>query len=300
MSGISRRQMLMGLATLSLGGCASSPRSGGSASYGYGAAPVQDFRRKATNGPVSNPSQVGLDGIIDLNHHSNVSDFTLASQAGTLRAVIHKASEGNDWFDPLYAQRRVMAAQAGLWWGAYHFGTRMHSGAEQARAFLGAAQPDGETLLVLDLELNERVPGNSMTLSQAEDFVATIMAATGRLPLLYVQPSWADGQVNRRTGQSLGGAIQPGSLLAGCDLWLADYRQEPELPAAWAERGWRLWQYAGDGGPGGSGPFGPLSRAVPGVDRCDRNVFGGDVAALAAYWSGSSRGGTTRVSSASS
>jgi len=288
---LSRRQMMMGLAALSLSGCASPPPR--MASRPYEPQPQTlppsrqtSLRRKATQGPVSNPSDYGLDGIIDLNHHSAIQDFTIARQQGGLRAVIHKASEGNDWLDPLYASRRRMAEQAGLWWGAYHFGTRQHSGEEQATAFLSAAQPGPQTLLVLDLELNERIPANSMTLPQAEQFAAAVLAATGRLPLLYVQPSWADGEANLRFGQSLGGAITPGSLLAGCDLWLADYRQEPELPAAWAGRGWRFWQYAGDNGPGGAGPFGPLSRSMPGVDRCDRNVFRGDDLALGRYWTG--------------
>ncbi|HVI51853.1 MAG TPA: glycoside hydrolase family 25 protein [Candidatus Sulfotelmatobacter sp.] len=282
MSGVSRRQVVMGLAALGLSGCASAPPRRVEAPASY--APAVIARRKATTGPVSNPSDVGLDGVIDLNHHSSIMDFGMARQYGGLKAVIHKASEGNDWFDPLYAQRRVMAEEAGLLWGGYHFGTRMHSGAEQARAFLAAAQPGPQTLLVLDLELNERVPTNSMTLPQAEEFAATVMAVTGRLPLLYVQPAWADGETHRRTGQSLCGAIAPGSLLSGCDLWLADYRMEPELPAAWAGRGWRFWQYAGDNGAGGSGPFGPLSRAMPGVDRCDRNVFSGDETGLGRYW----------------
>jgi lysozyme len=84
----------------------------------------------------------------------------------------------------------------------------------------------------------------------------------------------------------LGGSITPQSILAGCELWLADYRVEPELPMAWASRGWRLWQYAGDDVRGGGGPFGPLSRAVEGVDRCDRNLFAGDLPSLYQFWTG--------------
>ena len=139
-------------------------------------------------------------------------------------------------------------------------------------------------MIALDLELNERAPGNSMTLGQAEEFAGAIWATTGRLPLVYVQPAWADGETLARSGQSLGGAIGPRSILAACDLWLADYRMEPELPSAWAGKGWRFWQYAGDGGPNGVGPFGPLARVVAGIDRCDRSLFGGDAIALQRYW----------------
>lgn len=274
---LSRRHLLAGLGAMALSGCASAPSPSNR---------MVRQRPKATPGPVMNPADVGLNAVIDLNHHNAIQDLSMAQLYGGLRGVIHKASEGNDWFDPLYAVRRDMAAQAGLLWGGYHFGTRMHSGAEQARFFLQVTQAAPGTLLALDLELNERVPGNSMTLDQAEDFVRTVYAATGRLPLLYVQPSWADGEAISRYGQSLNGAIGADSALAACDLWLADYRMEPELPSAWAGRSWRFWQYAGDGPTGGQGAFGPLSRTLPGVERCDRNVFAGDEAALTAYWAG--------------
>ena len=33
---------------------------------------------------------------------------------------------------------------------------------------------------------------------------------------------------------SLGGAVSPDSVLSRCDLWLADYREQPEVPYAWA------------------------------------------------------------------
>jgi len=255
---------LAGLAALPLAACAAAPIP-------------QPQRPRATSRTVTVPADFGLDTVIDINHANQVSDFAQLRRG--VQAVIHKASEGNDWFDPLYARRRQQAEAVGLLWGAYHFGTRQHPGAEQAAAFLAAAKPGPATLLALDLELNERWPANSMQLGQAEDFVATVLWATGRLPLLYVQPAWADGAALR--GQSLGGAIGPGSILARCDLWLADYRDQPELPLGWAGRGWQLWQYAGDGG---HGPFADSAQRVAGVDRCDRNLFFGDDAALGRWW----------------
>jgi lysozyme len=221
-----------------------------------------------------------------MNHFSVVTDFALMRSRGNILAVVHKASEGGDWVDPLYAARRDQAETAGLLWGAYHFGTHQYSGAQQAAAFLAAAQPGPSTLMALDLEPNERNPANSMDIGQAEEFVRTIYQMTGRLPVVYVHPTWANGNPYGRNRASLGGSITPQSILAGCELWLADYRVEPELPMAWASRGWRLWQYAGDDVRGGGGPFGPLSRAVEGVDRCDRNLFAGDLPSLYQFWTG--------------
>ena len=48
---------------------------------------------------------------------------------------------------------------------------------------------------------------------------------------------------------------------------------------AWAARGWRLWQYAGDQTQG-DGAFGDASRTVAGVSHCDRNLFAASQAGL--------------------
>lgn len=231
--------------------------------------------------PATGPGG-GIDAVIDISHLVQVSDFNLVRRHGVL-AVIHKATEGGDWTDSLYAVRRTQAQQAGLLWGAYHFGTRQYPGEDQARAFLAAARPGPDTVMALDFEPNERHPANSMRLAQAEAFVRTIQAETGRLPLLYTHPNWANGVRCGRSGLSLGVAIDRHSILARCELWLADYRDTPELPMAWADRGWRLWQYCGDDSVEDSA-YGTTSRGVAGVDHCDRNLFAGDTRKLYRFW----------------
>jgi lysozyme len=228
---------------------------------------------------------VGLNAVIDINHASRVVDFASARQSSRILGVIHKCTEGVGWSDPAYNSRRDGAEGAGLLWGAYHFGTAQYPGDVQARAFLAAARPGPDTLLALDLELNERAPGNSMTIDQAEVFVRTVYDLTGRLPLLYTHPAWADGEKMGKAGRSLGGAVMPGTVLAACDLWLADYRNWPELPSAWAVKGWHLWQYAGDGEYGRKSPFGAHVRGVQGIERCDRNLsVAADEMALRRWW----------------
>jgi len=120
-----------------------------------------------------------------------------------------------------------------------------------------------------------------MTLAQAEAFVRTVYKMTKRSPLIYTSAKWANGEPIGVGRTSLGGAIGAQSVLARCDLWLSDYRETPQLPAAWDGRGWRLWQYAEN--------INDLTaRAVPGVFQCDRNVFSGDKAALYRFWQGRS------------
>ncbi len=272
---ISRRSLLGGiggLATPVLTGCASR-RS------------LAPARAIAEAAPAA-----GLDAVIDLSHNVAVTDLALAKRRNNILGVIHKASEGGDWIDLAYAERRAMAEAAGMLWGAYHFGTHQYSGAEQAAAFLAAARPGPTTLMALDLEPNELNLANTMNLSQAEAFVEAVYRSTGRLPLVYTHPIWANGEAYGRFRISLDRAVDSRSILARCDLWLADYRDQPELPLAWARRGRRLWQYAGDENGDRGGALGPLSRAVAGVEKCDRNLFAGDAAALYRYWN---RGGGT-------
>lgn len=226
----------------------------------------------------------GLDAVIDLSHNVTVDDFASVRRSNIL-AVVHKATEGGDWTDPSYGVRRQQAERAGLLWGAYHFGTRQYSGSDQALAFLAAVRPGPTTLMALDFEPNDANPRNTMTLAQAEAFVLTVHQSTGRMPLLYTHPAWANGVPYGRRRLSLREPITSASLLARCDLWLADYREMPELPFAWADRGWRLWQYAADE-TDDSRAYGDTSRAIAGVSHCDRNLFAGDESALYRYWKG--------------
>lgn len=107
-----------------------------------------------------------FDGIIDLSHNNTI-DLAAAQQAG-IAAVIHKATQGTSFDDPMYAQRRAQAQQLGLLWGAYHFGT---SGdvAQQMTRFLQRAQLGPGDVAVLDFETNPS--GGSMNVADAEMFV---------------------------------------------------------------------------------------------------------------------------------
>lgn len=267
---IPRRRLLAGLAglsSLSLAGCGSR-RAPNTAAVPQG-------------GPSWSPKAEGLDAVIDISHNVRVSDFSAVRKSNIL-AVIHKTTEGGDWVDPSYAPRRVEAESNGLLWGAYHFGTRQYSGARQAQAFLAAARPNPRTLLALDFEVNDPNPNNTMTLAQAEEFVRVVQQATGRLPVVYTHAAWANGGKARR-GVRLREPVGPNSILAQCDLWLADPREQPEVPYAWAQRGWRLWQYAANETESDAA-YGTVSRAVPGLTHCDRNLFAGSAADLHRYW----------------
>src|SRR6185503_15353251 len=115
-----------------------------------------------------------------LSHFNSVTSFPEIKQSGIV-GVIHKASEGTNWSDPTYVERKQQALAAGLWWGAYHFGVN-EDGTAQAQYFLSIVKPGPQDLLALDFEQN---PSSQMTIAQAEQFVTEVYKSTGRYPGFY-------------------------------------------------------------------------------------------------------------------
>jgi lysozyme len=264
---VSRRSVLASLAASATAGCAARQAS---SSYQIPVAP-----------PPPDRASLGLDAVIDISRFVTVSDFRQVRQSNIL-GVIHKATEGGDYADTACGARRPAAEAAGLLWGTYHYGTGQASGAQQAAFFLRVSQPGPKTLLALDLEANDNNPSNSMRLDQAEEFVRTVADATGKLPVVYVHPIWANGDPLPVSGLTFGARITPDSILARCGLWVADYHDSPEVPFGWATKGWRLWQYAGD--ESASHPAYNQTTIVQGVSHCDRNLFNGDANTLNRFW----------------
>jgi lysozyme len=197
--------------------------------------------------------------VVDLSHYNSNVDFA-AMRAGGVAGVIHKATQGTGYVDPTYAQRKPLALQAGLLWGAYHFGTNDDAGA-QADHFLSTVQPDGSVVLVLDFESNGAA---SMSLAQAKQFLQAVAARTGQQPVLYT-----GGYMNQVCGST------PDPALAQYRVWWAQYASAPKLHPTWSA--WWLWQYS-------DGSAGPSERSVPGGSPCDCNAFGGTAEALASAW----------------
>src|SRR5690348_7505988 len=108
-----------------------------------------------------------LNAVVDISHHNGNVNLQLAAAAGII-GVIHKATQGTTGVDPMYQTNRTNAANAGLLWGAYHFGTA-GDGAGQAQHFLDVVGSFDNTLLVLDFEPNPSGP--TMSLADARAFV---------------------------------------------------------------------------------------------------------------------------------
>jgi lysozyme len=196
-----------------------------------------------------------FNGIMDISHNNDI-DLSSAQSAGIV-AVIHKATEGATFQDPMYATRQAEAKQLGLLWGAYHFGTAADV-SQQLQNFTQTAQLASGDLVALDYEENS---GDQMTQQLAEQFVTLFQQQFGYLPLLY--------------GSSLLQSISATSPLAACGLWIAEYASvtQPSLPPAFSS--YDLWQFTD-----GTTPT-PLQTAGSTVDR---DQYNGTQAALTAAW----------------
>src|SRR3954453_15730766 len=121
-----------------------------------------------------------LNVVIDLSHYNEDTSFPEIKASGIV-GVLHKATQGLADRAPTYHSRRERAVMAGMWWGAYHFGTNADGGA-QARFFLSIVNPGGRRLLAPDFEQNGDY---TMTLEQTEQFVTEVFNQTGLYPGFY-------------------------------------------------------------------------------------------------------------------
>lgn len=205
-----------------------------------------------------------LNNVIDISHHNTVTSFQEVKNNGIV-GVIHKATQGTTVVDSKYHARRQRALDAGLLWGAYHFGVRGNV-EQQVNHFLNTTNnPANKDLLVLDFEPNPIGESGTMTLSEAERFVTLVNDRIGRFPGLYSGQSFIREKAGNRA-----------TILSQCFLWIARYSSNlPQVPPAWDT--FTFWQYT-------DGNAGDQPHQVPGIGRCDRDKFNGSLAGLKRLW----------------
>lgn len=197
--------------------------------------------------------------VIDIYHGNAVDSFAQARAAGVL-GIIHKATTGQTGKDKAYTDRRRDAEAAGLLWGAYHWGTNAPVAA-QVDNFLMKAQPDENTLVALDYELDAKF---QMSFDQAREFLERIHEKLGRRAVLY------SGHLIK---EKLGNRVDP--FFGAHRLWLAEYNPTAKVQKSWPS--YWLWQYA------------EKPSTVPGIPgntagSIDYNHFNGTEDQLRAEW----------------
>lgn len=217
----------------------------------------------------------GVKGL-DVSAYQSTVDWLQQWNMGARFAYV-KASEGNYYTNPSYSSQYNGSRNVGMIRGAYHFAIpNWSSGADQARYFVqngGGWTPDGYTLPpVLDFEFN---PYEGRTIngfyfgntcygmspaqltSWVRDFGNTMLALTGRLPMIYTNTSWW----KQCTADAAGFGDYP--------LWVAAYPSSATndagpVPSSWDT--YSMWQYSS------TGPY-----------AGDSNVWNGDYASLSLF-----------------
>lgn len=233
-----------------------------------GAAAIQqallDGMMKGSAALAANITASGVHGM-DVSSHQPSINWTSAWNQGSRFAYV-KATEATSYKNPLFTSQYDGAGSVGMLRGGYHFAIpNVSSGAAQANYFVdngGGWSADGNTLPpLLDVEYNPYPSlGNTcynMSAGQMvnwiRDFSNTVVARTGRLPMIYTTTDWW----RTCTGNS--------SAFAGQPLHLAAYADSPgPLPSGW--QNYTVWQYSS------TGPF-------PG----DSNIYNGSIQQLRTF-----------------
>jgi len=229
----------------------------------------------------------GANSVVNMSHYDLVRADFVAMKSEGIVGLIHEASFPRLQRDWRYAERQRSALEAGLLWGAYHFGdgTNPISQADHFLAVVASSHPVANplpnaekrrhgVLLVLDFEKNGHYPGGSMSTAQAAAFVERIKERTGKYPGIY-------GSENRLRQMLSGATAAQRTVLSNCWLWIANYHNEPRYTSPWDR--WDLWQYTGDG-KCGLRPRNMFPTSVANLRRAERNIFRGNNALLQAFW----------------
>lgn len=203
---------------------------------------------------------------IDVSSHQGQVDWPAVAAAGYAFAIV-KATGGDQYANPHFADQFAGAQAAGLAVGIYHFDGEpsVHTGTPQEEAAWFLAHlpnplPAG-TLLALDAEETA-----TRDVDRYLAWLKIVQAATGVTPLFYTYPNF----INEASGQRW-------ADLSDYPLWYAWYptnvgditqKSLPSAPAGWPRV--TIWQYSG-------------GSTVPGTSfPTDLNRFDGSVSDLRA------------------
>ncbi len=184
--------------------------------------------------------------------------------------------------DPYFVQNITRSTAAGLFAGAYHFvradiisttpaaGGIANTGADEADHMIQMAGPwirPGYLLPSLDLESGAAQRSTAALSTFAVDFASRILAVTGVRPMVYVNSSYANVEVNATVAAAMPDLwiARPGTVdpLTAQPPPAASYPNvygvwNPAYPAVPTPAPWKFWQY--DSGAGLNGYTGNIDK----------------------------------------
>lgn len=194
--------------------------------------PAQPIEKSATTPLLQ--GNAGTHYGIDISHYQG-DILEKLNNAGTLRFVICKATQGQHYVDPDFHTNWREAKEHKLIRGAYHFYDCSVDPLVQATHFFNTVEQIESTDLspVLDIEAGSMVStvsGDQMV-KDIKVFLEHVEEQFGRKPILYTNYAFAQ-------------QFFKDSTLAEYNLWLAEYSnaKEPKIPDLWKNKGYFIWQ----------------------------------------------------------
>lgn len=191
---------------------------------------------------------------VDLSNHQGQVDFQQIKQAG-MTFVFIKATQGETFVDPDYAQNMAAARAAGLAAGPYHFYmTNDQPETQFANLSKTVSLQSGDLPPVVDIEVLHKGTLPEMAVN-LRSFLDKIETHYGVKPILYTGVRFANEHLKD---------------FGEYPLWIAEYKVDaPSLPQGW--KGWTIWQYSQE-------------ASVAGVDGpVDANRLNGDETLLKSF-----------------
>jgi lysozyme len=184
--------------------------------------------------PIDNGNPAHVMGI-DVAHYQQRVNWDQAAKAGVAFAFA-KATEGNSYVDPSFAEHWRGMREANLYRGAYHFFLADDDPMAQAKHFTDTLGTLRRMDLppVLDMEHSDHVDDKTVQ-ERALVWLQEVEKITGRRPILYTFPGFAD-------------TVITDPRFSRYPLWIADYvkieeRRRVRVPSPWETQGWQFWQH---------------------------------------------------------
>lgn len=199
---------------------------------------------------------------IDISHWQSSVDFTKVKAAG-YEFCFMKATQGTEYLDPTYKDRKDKVRASGMLLGAYHFANSTDP-IKEAEWFLKNVGDlkEGE-IVVLDYE-NDFLPDPA---AWCLTWMSHVESKLGFKPMLYTN----EARVIKYNWKSV--------VAQNFGLWVAKYASATIYVPEWLQRKpyhdewpfWAIWQYSS-------------KATVPGVvGDCDVNTTSMDIATLKKY-----------------
>lgn len=159
----------------------------------------------------------------------NSIDWDKLEQDRAVKGVLHRAYFGTRK-DAKVDVRIAEAKRRGFGTGLYLLG-RPGDPIAQADLLIALGKKLGVETLALDIE---DMSSASMSLADAQRFIARIIEGTGKAPLFYT---------NFSTYRHVSSKFGAGSAFAKCPLWIARFRSSHGMDSAKVWQSYTLWQF---------------------------------------------------------